>query len=187
MLDTIFALSVMAAVILFGALLSAGNERQRRAIDGLRAQTSLWAEQDLRLKRARAMRDVRVPDPLAWLSGVAARILGTSPQVLAMNPWEQDGLKALLCPCQDGRKLILTPVPPEKFVKAVQIGRSALAKAEVSLLGDHPRRVPVHEMNIVTCGPFFDLEARLAWHAVTGAPLDAERLYLFEVPPVRAS
>jgi hypothetical protein len=38
-------------------------------------------------------------------------------------------------------------------------------------------------MNIVTCGPFFDLEAKIAWQQVCGSPLDAERLYLFEVPP----
>lgn len=187
MLDVLFALSVLAAVIFFGALISVGNERQRRAIDGIREQASFWAEQDLRLKRARAMRDVRVADARVWLNGVTARILGTSPQVLSLNPWQANGLKAVVCPCQDGRKLVLTPIPPDQFVKGVQIkGSSRLAKAEVGLLGDHPKRVPVHDMNIVTCGPFFDLEAKLAWQQVCGNPLDAERLYLFEVPSVRS-
>lgn len=186
MLDVLFALSVLAAVIFFGALISVGNERQRRAIDGIREQASFWAEQDLRLKRARAMRDVRVADARVWLNGVTARLLGTSPQALSLNPWQENGMKAVVCPCQDGRKLVLTPIPPAQFVKGVQIkGRSRLAKAEVGLLGDHPQRVPVHEMNIVTCGPFFDLEARLAWQQVCGHPLDAERLYLFEVPSIR--
>jgi hypothetical protein len=133
------------------------------------------------------MRDVRVPDTRQWLTGVAARLLGTSPQVLALKLWEENGLKAILCPCQDGRKLVMTPVPPAQFVKAVQVkGRSRLAKAEVGLLGDRLQRVAAHEMNIVTCGPFFDLEAKLAWHSVMGAPLDAERLYLFEVPPAHS-
>jgi hypothetical protein len=78
----------------------------------------------------------------------------------------------------------MTPVPPAQFVKAVRVnGRSRLAKAEVGLLGDRPQRVPTHEMNIVTCGPFFDLEAKLAWQQICGVPLEAERLYLFEVPP----
>jgi len=183
MLDVIFAISVLAAVIFFGALISVGNERQRKAIDGIREQASHWAEQDLRLKRTRAMHDVRVPDTCQWLNGVTARLLGTSPQLLALNPWEENGLKAVVCPCEDGRKLVMTPVPPSQFVKGVRVnGRSRLAKAEVGLLGDHPQRVPTHEMNIVTCGPFFDLEAKLAWQQVIGAPLDAERLYLFEVP-----
>jgi hypothetical protein len=184
MLDVLFALSVLAAVIFFGALISVGNERQRKAIDGIREQASFWAEQDLRLKRARAMRDVRVPDACQWLNGVTARLLGTSPQLLALNLWEENGLKAVVCPCENGRKLVVTPVPPAHFVKAVRVnGRSRLAKAEIGLLGDHPQRVPVHEMNIVTCGSFFDLEAKLAWQQVCGSPLDAERLYLFEVPP----
>ena len=186
MFETIMFLSVLGAVLFFGALISIGNERQRKAIDGIRAQASLWAEQDLRLKRARALREVRVPDARAWLSSVAGRLLGTSPKVLSLNPWEQGGLKALVCPCEDGRKLVVTPVPPSQFVKATQVnGRSRLAKAEVGLLGDRPRRVPVHEMNLVTCGPFFDLEAKLAWQQVCGSLLDAERLYLFEVPPAR--
>jgi hypothetical protein len=39
-------------------------------------------------------------------------------------------------------------------------------------------------MTIVTCGPFFDLEAKLAWQQTTGSPLEAERLFLFEVAAV---
>jgi hypothetical protein len=187
MIDVLFALSVLAAVIFFGALISVGNERQRKAIDGIREQAGHWAEQDLRLKRARAMRDVRIPDARQWFTGVVSRLLGTSPQVLALNPWEENDLKALVCPCQDGRKLVVTPVPPLHFIHAVRVnGRSRLAKAEVGLLGNRPQRVPVYEMNLVTCGPFFDLEAKLAWQQVCGSPLDAERLYLFEVPPTRS-
>jgi hypothetical protein len=86
------------------------------------------------------MRDVRVPDARQCLNGVTARLLGTSPQVLALNPWEENGLKAVLCPCQDGRKLVMTPVPSAQFVKAVQVkSRNRLAKAEVGQLGDRPQ------------------------------------------------
>jgi hypothetical protein len=185
MLDIIFALAVLAAVIFFGTLISVGNERQRKAIDGIREQASHWAEQDLRLKRAHAQREVRIPDAHQWLSGVTAKLLGTSPLLLSLAVWEKNGRKAIVAPCEDGRKLVVTPVPPAQFVKAVQVrGRGRLARAEVGLLGDHPKRVQAHEMNIVTCGPFFDLEAKLAWLAITASALDAERLYLFEVPPV---
>jgi len=184
MSDFISLFLVIAAVLFFGALISLGNERQRQAIDALRERASRWAEQDLRLKRARAMREVRVPDARQWLEGVTSRLLGVPPRLLSLSPWAQNGLKAIVSPCQDGRTLVLTPTLPAQFVKAIQVRGSRLQKAEVGLLGDHPKRVPVHEMNIVTCGPFFDLEAKLAWHAVTGGPLDAERLYLFEVLPV---
>jgi len=186
MLDIVFALSVLAAVIFFGALISVGNERQRKAIDGIREQASHWAEQDLRLKRARAIQNVRVPDPRQWLAGMVSRLLGPFPNLLSLNLWEENDQQAIIVPCADGRKLVLTPVQPARFVKAVKVnGRGRLQKAEVGLLGERPKRVPVYEMNIVTCGPFFDLEAKLAWKQVTGNTLDAERLYLFEVPPVR--
>ena len=39
------------AMLLLGALISAANERQRKAIDGGREQVEAWAEQDIRIKR----------------------------------------------------------------------------------------------------------------------------------------
>lgn len=45
------AIGVASAVIFFGALISMGNERQRRAIDGLREQVVLWAVKDLQTQR----------------------------------------------------------------------------------------------------------------------------------------
>ena len=65
--EIILALVVAVAVIFFGALSSAGNERQRKAIDALREQVVFWAMQDLRIKRERLARDVRVDDPLLAL------------------------------------------------------------------------------------------------------------------------
>jgi len=54
-MEIILALVVAVAVIFFGALISAGNERQRKAIDGVREQIVLWAMQDLRIKRETGM------------------------------------------------------------------------------------------------------------------------------------
>ena len=65
--EIILALVVAVAVIFFGALSSVGNERQRKAIDALREQVVFWAMQDLRIKRERLARDVRVDDPLLAL------------------------------------------------------------------------------------------------------------------------
>ena len=53
MFETIMFLSVLAAVLFFGVLISIGNERQRKAIDGIREQAARWAETDIRLKRAK--------------------------------------------------------------------------------------------------------------------------------------
>ncbi len=185
MLDVIFAASVLGAVIFFGALLSVGNERQRKAIDGIREQAAYWAEQDLRLKRARAAREVHVENPSLWLAGVVARVIGESPAFTSLYPWENDGARAMIAVCSDGRRFVMTPLLPRRFIQAIRPkSRGRLQQAEVGLLGDHPNRVPVHELSIVTVGAFFDLEAAQAWQQVTGAQLKAERMYLFEVPSV---
>jgi hypothetical protein len=188
MLDTIFAVCVLGAVIFFGALLSIGNERQRKAIDGIREQASYWAEQDLRLKRARAAHDVQVDDPRAWLTGIVSRVIGESPILTSLHPWENEEARAMIAICSDGRRLVVTPLPPRRFLQAIRPkSRSRLQQAEVGVLGDHPKRVPVHELSIVTAGAFFDIEAAKAWQLLTGVPLGAERLYLFEVPPTRSN
>lgn len=67
-MEIILAIVVGVAVIFCGALISMGNERQRRAIDDLREQVVRWAIQDLRIKHERLARDVRIDDPLDWLN-----------------------------------------------------------------------------------------------------------------------
>lgn len=186
MLDIVFAVSVLAAVLFFGALISMGNERQRKAIDGLREQAVRWSEADLRLKRVRALHSFRSQEPMEWLDGVVTRLLGTSPTLISLSSWQQNDTQALLGLCQDGRHLVVTPIPVERFIKAIRSkSHSRLQKAEVGILGDHPRRIPVYEMNIVTAGEFFDMEATICWEKVTGKRMEIERLFLFEVPPMR--
>jgi hypothetical protein len=185
MVDFVFAAAILAAVLFFGLLLSAGNERQRRAIDGIRLQAARWAEADLRLKRARAAREIQVDDPIHWLTRVIARVLGESLVLTGLTVWEHEGARAIIALCAGGHRMVVTPLPPDRFLKVLQArSRSRIAKAEVGLLGDHPRCVPVHELSIVTAGAFFDLEAAQVWQQVTGAVLSAERLYLFEAPPL---
>ena len=72
-MEIILAIVVASAVIFFGALISAGNERQRKAIDGLREQVILWAVQDLQIKREKLAHEVRVDDPLNWLNKIIGK------------------------------------------------------------------------------------------------------------------
>lgn len=188
MLDIVFAVSILAAVIFFGALISVGNERQRKAIDGLREQAIRWSEADLRLKRVRALHTFHTQAPLEWLEGITTRLIGLPPLLASLSPWQSNYAQALVGLCQDGRHLVVTPMLPNRFIKAIsQKPRSRLLKAEVGILGDHPKRIPVYELNIVNAGEFFDLEASTVWEKVTSGRLEIERLYLFEVPPMRNS
>lgn len=182
-MDIFLAIAVLFAIILFGALISAGNERQRRAIDGLREQAEHWAEQDIRLKREKLAREIVVPEPLTWLEKIAASTLGSSPHLVTVSIWKKDGLSAIIGLCSDGRNMVFTPVPRERLLKALKAkGRDALAGLQSPLLGGDPRRVPFTELSVVTNGLFFDLEAAQVWQALTGETLPAPRLNMYEVP-----
>ena len=68
MIDYFVALMVLVAVIVFGALITVGNERQKRELAHIREVEEQWAEQDLRIKRGKLSRETSIEDPVAWLS-----------------------------------------------------------------------------------------------------------------------
>ena len=182
-MDIFLAISVLVSILLLGALISAGNERQRRAIEALRAQAENWAEQDIRIKREKLARQITIPEPLAWLEQVAANALGSAPKLLSVSPWQKDGLSALIGVCQDGRRLVFTPVPRERLLKALKINsKGALSGMSGTLLGDTPGKAPHSELSVVSSGMFFDVEAAQAWLSLIGEPLTTGRLTMYEVP-----
>jgi len=191
MLDTILAIVVLLAVLLFGALMVAGNERQRKAIDDLNTSYSRWAEHDLSLKRVSGAKTVRVEDPKAWLDNIAVHVFGLSPKIVSISPWDEGEAKAMLAICPDGRKLVVTPILPSAFRKMIYARKrkgaaGAIARTTIGVLGNRPSRVPYHELNIVSAGTFFDLEAGQAWEKLFNEKLSIDRLYMFDVPSERA-
>src|SRR6185369_16991945 len=102
-MDAVLAILVLGAVIFFGAMISAGNERQRKALDGIREQAALWAMQDLRLKREKLARDAKVNDPVAWLNQVVAKVYGESLDLAVTEFFENP--QALVCTGKDGRRV----------------------------------------------------------------------------------
>lgn len=58
MLEVVLAISVLAAVVVVGLLISIGNERQRKAIELLREDLRSWALGDLEIKRETASREI---------------------------------------------------------------------------------------------------------------------------------
>ena len=182
-MEYLIGTSVLLAILLLGALISSANERQRKAIDGLREQVEAWAEQDIRIKREKMARQIAVPDPQAWLEKTAAQALGGAPGLVTVAPWQKDNLTAIVAVCQDGRRLVFTPLSRERFLKAVQLkGRGVLAQAETGLLGDRPKAASHYEFSVLTSGMFFDIEADQAWLAITGQALLAKHLTMFEIP-----
>lgn len=156
-MDVVLAILVLGAVIFFGALISAGNERQRKALDGIREQTALWAMQDLRLKREKLARDVKVDDPVAWLNRVVAKVYGESLELTVTEVF--DSPQALACSAKDGRKVVLSPVSPDDIRRLKREHKSKLSRVgNTHPLLALPRGVEQMEISILNGGILFDLE-----------------------------
>lgn len=171
-MEIILAIVVGIAVIFFGALISVGNERQRKAIDHLREQVVLWAMQDLRLKRERLARDVHVDDPLGWLNKVVARICGCNLNLQVIEVVENP--RVLICSVGgSSEKVVLTPHSPSEIRAMKSAKHNRLSQyADRNPLLSFPRDVTAFECSVLNSGILFDLELPLVWNGLTRNNVD---------------
>lgn len=181
-MEVILAIVVATAVIFFGALISVGNERQRKAIDELREQTSLWAMQDLRIKREKLARDVRVDDPLRWLNNLVARIYGYDLNLQVNEAFDEP--RVLVCITGGGSdKVLFSPLSPSEIRQLNRHKRSRLSQyGEGHPLLSLPRQITAYEFSVLNSNILFDLELPLAWKGLTNQEtLQMERLWMYKV------
>lgn len=166
-MDAVFAILVFGAVIFFGALISAGNERQRKALEGIREQAALWAIQDLRLKREHLARDVKVDDPIAWLNRVTTKVVGEDLGLVVTEVF--DNPQALVCTAKNGRKVIFSPAASREVEKMKQKRLNKLSHVEkIHPLMNLSRNIVGVELSMLTSGIMFDLELQIAWQFLVG-------------------
>jgi hypothetical protein len=180
-MEIILAIVVASAVIFFGALISMGNERQRKAIDGLREQVVLWAVQDLKIKREHLARTVQVPDPLGWLNKTASKICGYDLKLQVLEMFEEP--RSLICTSGDGSvRVIFSPLSPADLRRIKSSKQNRLSQfASHNPLLLLPKGANVLELSVLNGGHLFDLELTLAWKALTGHDLElATRLWMYE-------
>lgn len=174
-MDAVLAILVLGAVIFFGALISAGNERQRKALDGIREQAALWAMQDLRLKREKLARDVKVDDPVAWLNQVVAKVYGESLDLTVTEFFENP--QVLVCAGKDGRRVLFSPASPDDIRRMKRESKSKLSRlGNAHPLMDLPRQVVQLDISILNGGILFDLELPLTWKLLTGLEIGQSNL-----------
>jgi len=180
-MEIILAIVVASAVIFFGALISMGNERQRKAIDGLREQVVLWAVRDLKIKREHLAQTVQVPDPLGWLNKTASKILGYDLKLQVLEIFEEP--QSLVCTSGNGSvRVVFSPRSPADLrrIKSGKQNRLSQSAGHNPLLF-LPKSVDVHELSVLNAGHLFDLELALAWKALTGRDVEmVTRLWVYE-------
>ena len=179
-MEIILAIVVASAVIFFGALISIGNERQRRAIDALREQTVLWAVQDLTIKRERLAKEVRINDPIVWLNKVLGRACHLETELQVIESF--DKLLALVCMSKEGtERVILSPLSPATLHRMRGEKRNRLSQyADRNPLLALPRHCSVDEISVLNGGLLFDLELPIAWNGLTGQHVEQmDRIWVY--------
>lgn len=180
-MEILLAIVVASAVIFFGALISMGNERQRKAIDNLREQVMLWAVQDLKIKREHLARTVQVPDPLGWLNKTASKVCGYNLNLQVLEMFEEP--QGLVCTSGDSSiRFVFSPLSPEDLRRIKNGKQNRLSQlSSHNPLNSLPKGISVYEISVLNGGYFFDLELMLAWEALTGRNLDnTNRLWVYE-------
>jgi hypothetical protein len=147
-MEMILALVVVIAVIIFGALISMGNERQRRALDGIREQTALWASQDLRLKREKLAREVKVDDPVKWLNKVVAKACGGSLDLTVTEVY--DTPQTLVCLDENSQRVVVSLASPVEIRRMKRERKNKLLRvSNRHPLVDSPKKMEGVEISIL--------------------------------------
>ena len=181
-MEIILAIVVASAVIFFGALISMGNERQRRAIDSLREQVVFWAMQDLKIKRERLAREININDPISWLNKMVGKACNFDANLQFVEAF--DGPFTMVCASIGGdNKIILSPSSPSAIRKMMGEKQNQLSRyADRNPLFALPRNVSIYEITVLNGGILFDLELPIVWNKLTGQNVEqTERIWVYRI------
>ncbi len=180
-MEIILAIVVAFAVIFFGALISMGNERQRKAIDNLSENIAHWIIQDLKLKREEASKNVVIKDPIEWLIRLTKMIYGVNLGLVAID--YIDALNILACTTNEGKTIYFSPLDPRKIQKHTRELKNRLSRTNtIYQIKRNCRSLYAKEVSILNGGILFDIELRVAWKALTKKDIhQVERLWIYSI------
>ena len=178
--DLFLAVVVVGAVIAFGALISVGNERQRRAIDALHQAYKQWAVQDLRLKRGTVSTQIRIEDLTAWLTKVISLGFGRKAIVMDYQLHNAPVTTVEFHDAEAGTTVLCTLEPPDVLLpmlrKKRQVLRGELHSNPLYLVG---RKTTAVELSMLNAGAMFDVELPVVWNSLTGQVTESDTLWVY--------
>jgi hypothetical protein len=178
--DLFLAVVVVGAVIAFGALISVGNERQRRAIDALHQAYKQWAVQDLRLKRGTVSTQIRIEDLTAWLTKVISLGFGRKAIVMDYQLHNAPVTTVEFHDAEVGTTVLCTLESPDVLLpmlrKKHRVLRGELHSNPLYLVG---RKTTAVELSMLNAGAMFDVELPVAWNSLTGQVTESDTLWVY--------
>lgn len=167
-MEIILAIVVATAVIFFGALISIGNERQRKAIDELREQILLWATQDITLRQHNVANNIQISNPQKWICEniLMAHGYDINPESIEIF---NDPQAILFHSISGDFKVIISPLSPKdsQKIRRQKFTRLSMSKIDNPLL-NLPKQASVLEISALKSRELFTLGLPTAWMALTG-------------------
>jgi hypothetical protein len=180
MTDLLLAAVVVGAVIAFGALLSIGNERQRRAIEALHQAHKQWAIHDLRLKRGAVSAHIQIKDPAIWLAKVTSLAFGRRINVMDYQVHNTPIVSVEFHDVETDATIVCGLESPEVLMKALKKKRPRpWGEVHTNPLYQLGKRTSAVELSLLNAGPVFDMELPIAWNMLTGQITECDTLWAF--------
>lgn len=178
--DMLLTVVVIASVIAFGALISVGNERQRRAIDALHQAYKQWAVQDLRLKRGTISSQVHIDDIRAWLTKITTLALGSKTNVIDYQLHNTPVTTVEFRDTESSATVVLALESPNVLMTLLKKKNSAIrGKLSSNPLLSIGRQTPAVELSILNAGMMFDVELPIAWNTLTGQATQTDAVWAY--------
>ena len=180
--DLFLSIVVIAAVVIFGALISVGNERQRKAIDRLHIAYKQWAVQDLRLKRGTVASQVQISDIQEWLTKATTLGLGRKTTIMDVQKHETPVPTVEMLDSETGKTLVCVVETPDTVMNLLKRRKSVIrGDLRSNALFRVGRKTPVVELSMLNGGSLFDVELPIAWKMMTGDVTDSGALWAYIV------
>lgn len=178
--DFFLSIVVIAAVVIFGALISVGNERQRKAIDKLHVAYKQWAIQDLRLKRGTAASQIQINDLQGWLTKATTLGFGHKTTVMGIQKHESPIATLEMHDSETGKTLVCVIETPDTVVNLLKRRKSVIrGDLRSNPLFRVGKKTPVVELSMLNAGSLFDVELPVAWKMLTGDVTESGSLWAY--------
>ena len=182
MTDLLLSVVIIGAVIVFGALISVGNERQRLAIEALHQAYRQWAVQDLRLKRGVISSQIQIEDLPAWLTKTTSLAYGRKTNVMDCQSYTAPVAAVEFREAESGATVVFALEAPHVLMPLLKQKRSAIrGNLDSNPLFRVGKKTPVVELSILNAGMMFDLELPVVWNSLTGQATQADVVWAYIV------
>lgn len=166
-MEILLTIVVASAVIFFGALISMGNERQRKAIDNLREQIDLWAIRDIKIKRKKLGEEISIDDPIPWFNKTVYKISGHYMELSIVEIFN-DNSTLIFCSKEGKNRVVFSTISPNDLKSLRREKKNRLLyNIGSDLVSLVPKRAAAYEISVLNGGIMFDLELSLAWSIIT--------------------